>query len=204
MVSNGLQSAPGLGNINPALYRLAQNTTNVFHDITQGNNMVPCAQGSPNCTTGTLGFAAGPGYDQATGLGSLDVFNFITQWKSVAGSHPAATTTTLTINPASITLGGTVQLTATVTPSAATGSITFAVGRTVLGSAALVNVAGVAMATLTVTGAVLPVGNPTVKAAYGGDGAFNGSTGSATVVVNAATSGSLVTISITPNPARGG
>jgi uncharacterized protein (TIGR03437 family) len=204
VVSNGLQSAPGLGNINPALYRLAQNTTNVFHDITQGNNMVPCAQGSPNCTTGTLGFAAGPGYDQATGLGSLDVFNFITQWKSAAGSQPAATTTTLTINPASITLGGTVQLTATVTPSAATGSITFAVGRTVLGSAALVNVAGVAMATLTVTGAVLPVGNPTVKATYGGDGAFNGSTGSATVAVNAAASGSLVTISITPNPARGG
>jgi uncharacterized protein (TIGR03437 family) len=203
-VSNGLQSAPGLGNINPALYRLAQNTTNVFHDITQGNNMVPCAQGSPNCTTGTLGFAAGPGYDQATGLGSIDVFNFITQWKSAAGGQPAATTTTLTINPASITLGGTVQLTATVTPAAATGTITFATGRTVLGSAAIVKVAGVAMATLTVTGAVLPAGNPTVTAAYGGDSTFNGSTGSATVAVSSAASGSLVTISITPNPARGG
>src|SRR5579872_344102 len=72
VVANGIQAQPGLGNINPQLYRMAQNTTNVFHDITQGNNMVPCAQGSKDCTSGTLGFNAGPGYDQATGLGSLD------------------------------------------------------------------------------------------------------------------------------------
>jgi len=48
------QAQPGLGNINPALYRLAQSTTNVFHDITTGGNIVPCRLNSPNCQNGSL------------------------------------------------------------------------------------------------------------------------------------------------------
>ncbi len=52
-------SQPGLGNINPMLYRLAQSTTDVFHDITTGDNKVPCVQGSPQCVDGMLGYAAG-------------------------------------------------------------------------------------------------------------------------------------------------
>jgi len=204
VVSSGLQSAPGLGNINPALYRLAQTTTNVFHDITQGNNMVPCVANSLGCTNGYLGFSAGPGYDQATGLGSVDVFNLINQWKTSSTSQGSATTTTLIINPGSITLGGTVQLTATVTPGVPTGTVTFTTGQTILGTAALVNVAGVGMATMTVSGAVLPVGTANVTASYGGDTTFNGSIATATVSVTPVSPGSSVTISITPNPARGG
>jgi uncharacterized protein (TIGR03437 family) len=78
------QKQPGLGNINPALYRMAQNTSGVFHDIQTGDNMVPCAAGSPDCVNGSLGWAAGPGYDSATGLGSLDVTQFVQQWSSAA------------------------------------------------------------------------------------------------------------------------
>ncbi len=33
-----------LGNINPQLYRLAQSSPDVFHDITAGDNKMPCAQ----------------------------------------------------------------------------------------------------------------------------------------------------------------
>ena len=58
LVSTGVQSQAGVGNINPALYRLGQSTPGVFHDVTAGNNAVPCAVGSPNCTTGTMGIAA--------------------------------------------------------------------------------------------------------------------------------------------------
>jgi PKD repeat protein len=55
------------GNPNPVLYRLAQSQyagggPAVFHDVTKGNNSVP----------GVTGFSAGPGYDLATGLGSVD------------------------------------------------------------------------------------------------------------------------------------
>jgi pseudomonalisin len=63
-----------LGNANNALYALAtrQRTGGaaVFHDITTGNNGVP----------GQAGFTATVGYDQASGLGSLDASVLIEHW----------------------------------------------------------------------------------------------------------------------------
>jgi tripeptidyl-peptidase-1 len=60
-----------MGNINPALYLLAKlpGRFNPFHDIADGsNNSVPDGNG------GTItGFAATPGYDMATGLGSPNI-----------------------------------------------------------------------------------------------------------------------------------
>jgi uncharacterized protein (TIGR03437 family) len=82
LVSTGVQRQSGVGNINPTLYRLAQSTTGVFHDITAGNNMVPCVSGSPNCSNGSFGLSAGAGYDQVTGLGSVDAYNFVHQWSN--------------------------------------------------------------------------------------------------------------------------
>ncbi|HEY1949739.1 MAG TPA: hypothetical protein VGG97_22195 [Bryobacteraceae bacterium] len=71
-----------LGNINPTLYLLASYSLDAFHDITSGNNIVPCAAGSPDCPaeTGLIGFTAAPGYDQVTGLGSVDAYNLIVKW----------------------------------------------------------------------------------------------------------------------------
>jgi len=89
LVSTGAQQQAGLGNINPTLYRMAQNSPGVFHDITVGNNSVPCVIGSPDCTTGSMGFNAAPAYDQATGLGSPDAFNFVHQWTSQAPTASA-------------------------------------------------------------------------------------------------------------------
>ncbi|MCC6364859.1 MAG: S8 family serine peptidase [Bryobacterales bacterium] len=82
LVSTGALRQPGLGNINPALYRLAQSTTGIFHDVTAGNNTVPCVPGSPDCANGQLGITAGPGYDRVTGLGSVDAYNLVHQWTS--------------------------------------------------------------------------------------------------------------------------
>jgi uncharacterized protein (TIGR03437 family) len=86
LVSSGALKQPGLGNINPALYRLAQSSPDVFHDVVDGANAVPCASGSPDCENGRLGFAAGAGYDRATGLGSVDANAFVHKW---ANSPPA-------------------------------------------------------------------------------------------------------------------
>jgi pseudomonalisin len=66
------------GNPNPRLYQLAaaQLSTGapaVFHDIAQGNTDVP----------GQTGFLAGVGYDQATGLGSVDVNALVANWSAV-------------------------------------------------------------------------------------------------------------------------
>jgi subtilase family serine protease len=41
-VANGLQTQAGQGNINPDLYGLFQNAPSAFHDITTGDNIVPC------------------------------------------------------------------------------------------------------------------------------------------------------------------
>ena len=68
------------GNINPNLYRISQ--TNAFHDIVSGNNIAPCAFGTPNCTTGSFGYTAAPGYDLVTGLGSVDAYNLIANWNT--------------------------------------------------------------------------------------------------------------------------
>ena len=68
-----------LGNINPELYTLASSSTTyalAFHDITVGNNDVPCTIGFAGLPDELehwmIGYSAGTGYDQATGLGSID------------------------------------------------------------------------------------------------------------------------------------
>jgi len=80
--AGGTQSA-GLGNINPKLYSLAQSAAAAFHDITTGDNKinVTCPiRSRTNCTPGIAGFAAGPGYDQVTGLGSVDATALVSAW----------------------------------------------------------------------------------------------------------------------------
>ena len=78
---------PGLETSIPMLYRLAKNTSGIFHDITVGNNDLPCVSGSPNCVNGSFGFSAGPAMTGRRGLGSPDAYNLIHGW---AGQAPTA------------------------------------------------------------------------------------------------------------------
>ena len=85
LLLSGSLSQPGLGNINPTLYWLADRsscsiTPLMFHDITSGSNIVPCQPGSLNCVNGNLGYTAQTGYDQVTGLGSVDGYELVTGW----------------------------------------------------------------------------------------------------------------------------
>lgn len=196
LVSNGAK--PGLGNINPTLYGLARNSSGVFHDVTQGNNLVPCNAGTPDCSNGTLGYTAGPGYDTVTGLGSVDAYNLASSWNAQPTN---ATTTTLTANPATLPITSSVTLTATVkansgasTPS---GSVTFTVGAITLGNA---NLSGSGAASLTVFGSQLSSGANTIVASYGGGTGFNGSSGSVVVNITVPSGASAVVPSVTPNP----
>jgi hypothetical protein len=82
------------GNPNPRLYALARTNPTIFHDVIVGNNAVPCLEGATatnqGCTgqplapgIGTMGgYSAGPGYDLATGLGSVDVYQLLTNWST--------------------------------------------------------------------------------------------------------------------------
>lgn len=96
-----------LGQADYVLYQLAQSKySTVFHDVTAGNNSVPCASGSLNCgTNGFLnGYNAGTGYDLASGLGSVDVKQLIQNWSSVS-LH--STSTSLTIDGSTAAYTGT-------------------------------------------------------------------------------------------------
>lgn len=80
------------GNVNAELYSLASFTSGVFHDVELGDNIVPCVAGSTGCVNGTLGFTAGQGYDQVTGLGSVDGTQMVEQWAADfdISSNPAS------------------------------------------------------------------------------------------------------------------
>lgn len=160
--SNGPGSR--VGNINPNLYQLAamfspttaNTANNPFHDITSGNNDVTCQGGTPDCPSltptvnGTYGYSAAVGYDQTTGLGSIDANNLVQDWSF--DFKLSASPGTLTIQS-----GSSSSPTITVTPeSNFNGTVTFAPTCSV--PKTLPNV------TCTVTGAttVGPSGNTTV------------------------------------------
>jgi subtilase family serine protease len=102
----------GQGNINPMLYGLAASSPSAFHDVTSGNNIVPCTAGSKNCTNGSLGYSAGPGYDQVTGLGSIDVFNLATDWQSTSA---APADFQVSASPTAVTISGTTSASSKLT-----------------------------------------------------------------------------------------
>jgi uncharacterized protein (TIGR03437 family) len=188
LVGAGQLSRPGLGNINPQLYRLAQSAPTAFHDITSGGNTVTCTQGSPGCSSGTFGYLAGPGYDLATGIGSLDVNNFVTQWSSATN----AVTVTFSVSPMKGTLNGTFQLTASVAAAngngTPTGVVDFSNGSTSLASVQLDSSSGQPTASFNLPGSSLGgTGSFNLVAQYRGDAAFSGGGATARLQITAPT-----------------
>jgi Pro-kumamolisin, activation domain/Bacterial Ig-like domain (group 3) len=203
IIEQKLASGGGLGNINPALYTLAANSTtyaSAFHDITTGNNQVPCTTGSQDCaTTGSsnvIGYAAGTGYDQATGLGSVDANNLATAFGTI--KFMTGTATTLAVSPSSPLAGATVTLTATVKASsgtaAFTGTVTFTIDGTAHTGATLTN--GVATTTTSFS-----TGGPhTVVASYTGDANYFPSTSAVTTVTVIASGTAKTTTTLVASP----
>lgn len=135
------------GQVNYVLYRLAQMTGNscdssseinpatqnscVFYDVTSGSNAVPCAGGTPECSStqsGTNGFMtgqiAGPGFDMATGLGSVNATNLAAAWKNVV---LVESQTTLQASSGSFVHGTAVTLNGSVAGTTGNGSPTGAI-----------------------------------------------------------------------------
>src|SRR5215471_12060048 len=99
------------------LYSLVASAPSAFHDTTSGDNKVPCTKGSTDCPNGgTIGYSAGTGYDQASGLGSPDVFNLATNWPGFLSSpnySVSASPTSVTISSAGQAATSTITVTAT-------------------------------------------------------------------------------------------
>lgn len=124
------------------LYPLAAQYPAAFHDIVNGTNSVPCeftyslaGLASPNCIgvshpltvtdptngtsaegqigTGTVAdYNAGPGFDLASGLGSVDASQMLTDWGNIKFG---ATTVTLTPSSTSFVHGTAITISGSVT-----------------------------------------------------------------------------------------
>jgi Pro-kumamolisin, activation domain/Bacterial Ig-like domain (group 3) len=203
------------GNANPVLYKIAATAGQscisstealvgsacAFNDVTKGNNSVPCAGNSPNCsskTTGTNGVlvsAASPttpawttatGYDLATGLGSVNVTNLATQWPLAVGKFHS-TTTSLTLNGGTSTVtithgtAVTAKVTVTSTSGTPTGDVSLLAPTGVNGG---IGDSTLSSGTVTITNVILPGSGPyNVSARYAGDTTFASSTSSPGVPV---------------------
>jgi subtilase family serine protease len=212
------------GLLNPNLYILAAAPSNgVFHDVTVATSGVAnCAVTTPSMcnnstpgptslTGGLSGYLVTAGYDEATGLGSINVANLLTNWVSTT----VPTTTTLAMSPASpVNAGTNVTLTATVKPSSTstktpTGTVTFADAKLGKLGTGTLNSSGVA----TLISSTLAGASYSITATYGGDTNFSGSTSSpapydvqdftiaanpTTVTVTAPGQSGTTTLTITP------
>ncbi len=116
------------GNLNPEIYSLAQSAPTSYHDTTVAtsgvascnvntpsmcNNSLP---GPSGLSGGEAGYLLTPGYDLVTGLGSLDISNFLSNFSS------PLTVPTMTVTPSSTTITALQPLTVTIALSGSSGS----------------------------------------------------------------------------------
>lgn len=179
----------GQGLINPTLYTLAANSTtyaSAFHDITSGNN--DCLAGSGYCSS-TAGFSAGTGYDQVTGLGTIDLGNLANVWPASTGTTLLATTTTVSASNTAPAVNTTDTFTITVasvdSTTIPTGTVTITVdsGTPITGNTLTSN------GTFTYQTSFSTAGAHQILASYSGDATHAASSGSVTVNVPTTSSG---------------
>ncbi len=174
------------GQADTVLYPLSQQKPTSFHDIALGGNWNVCIEGDADCKLNVAGlgadegestvYSAAPGFDLASGWGSVDAANFVNNWNAITFQ---ATTTSLQVSPTTITHGLDVTLSASVAPAAGSGTPTGAIS--ILTNSNLPSSAGqTAIALNNGSGSAtlnsLPGGTYELTARYGGDGVFAAST----------------------------
>lgn len=183
-------ASPGLGLINPMLYRLAAATptNHAFNQVSSGDNRVYCSPGQPLTnppqptaivcpTSGIFGFSASgagnfdptTGYNLVSGLGSVDLDKLAVAW---AGTRSATTVVSLVPSATQINRSQNVTFTATLSSASALGNVSFFNNgsTSALGTAALTRT-GSGVVTFSTT--ALSAGMNRVTAMYNGD-ASNG------------------------------
>ncbi len=180
------------GLANYVFYRLAS-TAGVYHDTTKGDNKVPDTQGQY-----TVGYSAGPGYDLATGLGSLDGNALVNSWQTAVSTAGSGTTLSLAggqtmpvVHGAPIHFHG--HVTCSGTCKAPTGTValqaTLPTGdATVVGDGILS--ADSSGSTANFSTSTIPGGISSVIARYSGDGTYYSS------------SSAPVQVTVTPEPSQ--
>jgi subtilase family serine protease len=194
------------GNLNPQIYPLAASVPSAFHDATVASSgVLGCSVNTPSTCNNSIpgatgnaaqaGFLLGTGFDEATGLGSLDVQLFLNNYLSSTKLTP---TVTVTPSLAGITTAQSLSVTVAVSGGAAnpipTGSVFLTSGTYSSASASLV--AG--SATINVPAGSLAAGTDTLTATYSSDSNYNPKTGTGTVTVTQGPTFIIVGTAVSP------
>ena len=210
------------GNANYVLYNLASQQSKagtacnantgipaagcVFNDVTTDTIAMPCLKGSPNCTVtnsgdryGVLsGYGGTVGYDLATGLGSVNAANLVTNWSNASF---IASATTLTLSQSSITHGS--QVSADVKVASTTGTPTGNVSINALASNGSVQSGPLLNGSYAASLSNFPGGSYSVQAHYAGDSTYAPSnSNSLSLMVNPESSATTLR-SLLYNPSSG-
>jgi hypothetical protein len=189
-----------------------------FNDVDTGTNAQACDYGaeegnplqtgiqSPGCKpihSGDLigilpGYSAGPGYDQATGLGSLNIANVVNAWPSATTGTGTAT---VTVTPAQATVSASSALSVSVTVASGTSGGTTPTGTVTLSGGGYTSSAGTLSSgayTFAIPANSLSAGSDVLTVSYSGDTNYATVTGTATVTVTAAAGSGTATVTVTP------
>jgi trimeric autotransporter adhesin len=205
-----------LGQAGYVLYDLAKTKySTVFHDITTGDNSVNCQIINGGCSKVAAGYYfmngynATAGYDMASGLGSVDASQMVSNWASPGFN---ATTSSLQLDgataPLSITHGQSVTVNSSVTSASGTPSGNIVLVDS-LSPAMQPNSEGItefALAGGSVSGTTtsFPGGSYRVSAHYGGSGTYAQSDSNAiSVSVAPESSTTIVKVAGYSDPATG-
>jgi subtilase family serine protease len=186
------QSTGGrLGQAAAQLYNLynGSHASQIFHDVTQGNNSVSCTQGSPNCKKNVAayyfetGYNATAGYDLATGLGSVDAAQLISYWNTAT----SGATVTVTVTPVTASMAANQSLSVAVNVAGSSGLLTptGTVALTGGGYTSAAETLSNGSYTFTVPANSLSVGIDALTVAYSGDTNYASATGTTNVTVTA-------------------
>jgi hypothetical protein len=180
------------GVANYVFYRLAS-TPGVYHDTIKGDNKVPDTNGQF-----TVGYDAAPGYDLATGLGSLDANALVNNWHTAVSTAGSGTSLKLAGGQTMpVVHGSQIQFQAKVT---CTGTCKSPSGTVVLQAIAPddtstaagdgVLTAGTSSSTANLKTSTIPGGTYGITARYSGDGTYYSSTSNP------------VSVTVTPEPSQ--
>jgi len=168
------------GNLNPGLYQMAVSAPTAFHDVTVATSGVTtCDLNTPSLCNNSIGgpsglsggqpgFAVGVGYDEVTGLGSLNAGTFVYAYGTTSKVMKPALTLSYS---QTVNTWEPIYLVAYINGSgyspAPTGTITFTVGSYTSSPIAM----PYGQALVTVPAGTIPVGTYTESAVYTPDAA---------------------------------
>jgi hypothetical protein len=198
------QGGSGQGSLNSALYSKYVSNPSAFNDVTVASSGVSsCSVNTVSLCNNSVyyssagavqpGYAVTTGYDEATGLGSLNVANFLNAFSTTQ-------TPTVTLTPGSSSVTTVQNLWSTVTVSGSSGTPTGTVqiynGSTAVSTATILNAGS---ASVEVPSGSLPAGSASLTAAYtpntGSSSTYNAASSAA---VSVSVSKVAPTVTVTP------